>query len=214
MIGFSDRHKTKIKKIYSDEILESKEYSDILNDLMRNMPDSIRKEINLNNLWHIYLAKKYIELNSSIKKIIERWKSVEEKIKIFAEGNLLIAQFMGAKPETSCKNNEIDDDEPKPEFRYNNVLERPVQHWEINIIEVESIYGIKRYSIIYVIPEEMRYHLDWNWLMPVVEKILSQESLKTIKEDLQKSLSKGQIIGVYERVVDYVKNYNKSTKKL
>lgn len=82
------------------------------------------------------------------------------------EGNKLIAEFMGYK---------------KCQFNYGR-YELPFRELENDLINGEKygayfIEGRLRYEFL---PEEMKFHYSWDWLMPVVEKI---ESLTYINDN-------------------------------
>lgn len=60
--------------------------------------------------------------------------------------------------------------------------------------------------------EELRYHLSWDWLMEVVEKIsklpdiYEQESFLLIRDEL----CTGRIRTTHEAVVNFIEDYNKN----
>lgn len=63
------------------------------------------------------------------------------------------------------------------------------------------------------------YHDSWDWLMPVVEKIYSNDEmyLKNLEETSTQFYTGGVKLGtrlnrVYEQVIDYIKWYNKQIK--
>ena len=73
---------------------------------------------------------------------------------------------------------------------------------------------------------DLHYHTSWDWLMPVVDKIVNQTQLfelipQTIKINRQESLfnifqalSTIDIKHVYTAVVEFIKWYNKKIKSL
>ena len=62
-----------------------------------------------------------------------------------------------------------------------------------------------------VVPiNSMKYHTEWNWLMPVVSKILTNENYIDItqRENIMDSLPYGMIKDTYNAVVEFIKWYN------
>ena len=60
--------------------------------------------------------------------------------------------------------------------------------------------------------ETMKFHTDWNWLMEVVEKIISLDNVyaqkkQSILNSLSPSISK-----TYKEVVEFIKYYNDESK--
>ncbi len=62
-----------------------------------------------------------------------------------------------------------------------------------------------------VVPiESMEYHTSWDWLMPVVRKILTNEHYidLTQRENIMGSLPYGIEDDTYDAVVEFIKWYN------
>ncbi len=62
-----------------------------------------------------------------------------------------------------------------------------------------------------VVPiESMEYHTSWDWLMPVVRKILTNENYidLTQRENIMDSLPYGIEDDTYAAVVEFIKWYN------
>ncbi len=118
------------------------------------------------------------------------------------EGNKLIAEFCGLKPQS-----EKDD-------RYFNC---PDRYYKYDIDE----FKITNTST----PDSMLYHKDWNWLMPVLEiieslgytiniiNLYSNEKQIRITNYLGYVCSDikhdSKIIGIFLAVIDFIKWYNK-----
>lgn len=62
--------------------------------------------------------------------------------------------------------------------------------------------------------EDLKYHSDWNWLMPVVSKISETGYAGGIKGDLNYALSIAEIDHVYAAVVEFIEWYNTEMKKI
>lgn len=56
--------------------------------------------------------------------------------------------------------------------------------------------------------EEIEYHISWDWLMPVVEKIAETGIRLGILEGLQQSLITANIEATYKAVVEFIEWYN------
>lgn len=68
-------------------------------------------------------------------------------------------------------------------------------------------------------PEFGRFHLQWDWLMPVVDKIYSNDKmyLKNLEETSTQFYNGGvelstKLNRVYKQVIDYIKWYNEQNK--
>ena len=59
--------------------------------------------------------------------------------------------------------------------------------------------------------DELQFHSEWNWLMPVVSKIARDEEYfeNAFSERLFDIVPFGRIEEVYEVVVEFIKEYNK-----
>lgn len=55
----------------------------------------------------------------------------------------------------------------------------------------------------------LKYHKDWNWLMPVVKKICDTEIPLSKYQTRQFWLNNPDIENVYTQVVEFIKWYNK-----
>lgn len=67
---------------------------------------------------------------------------------------------------------------------------------------------------------ELKYHTSWDWLMPVYDKIATEWSglstkkqgqVKDLKRVLQNRLVLGDINGVWEFCIEFIKWYNTQT---
>tara|TARA_R100001463_G_scaffold30150_1_gene68621 strand:+ start:948 stop:1214 length:267 start_codon:yes stop_codon:yes gene_type:complete len=56
----------------------------------------------------------------------------------------------------------------------------------------------------------IKYHKDWNWLMPVVQKCLDVYHIELMNDDLNFEIydSIGDIKNTYKAVVEFIKQYN------
>ena len=119
------------------------------------------------------------------------------------EKNRLIAQFMGC--------------EPTPD-----ALDRSVLAYYIGdvIINADNSKNENDENVFH--PEDMQFHTDWNWLMPVIRKIeeLGNDVLITTNY-IQISFDEGEqfividdlnikIDSVYNAVVEFIKWYNEN----
>ena len=112
--------------------------------------------------------------------------------------NKLIAEFMGIDTKGMCY--------------YIPEHEKPSNHYE----GMTSTF----------FPDELEYHSSWDWLMPVVEKIMNMD---TSQQRIFVTISGGEvnitvgklsiyqdnfdsITNVYEAVVQFIKWYNKQEK--
>lgn len=137
----------------------------------------------------------------------------------FGEGNELIALFMGAtfNPNWRFLNDNKYDVKPTWEYAMDN---RPT-----------------KYSTMYWGASQMEYHLTWDWIMPVVEKIESMglhfntqkneswidwlgvenENLEFLQqydnEKFEANKGESKIDSVYKTVVQFIKSYNAYQKE-
>ena len=58
-------------------------------------------------------------------------------------------------------------------------------------------------------PDEMKYHKSWDWLMPVVEKCLTTGDRQHFV--INDALLTCNIEEVYKAVVEFIKEYNRTT---
>lgn len=61
-------------------------------------------------------------------------------------------------------------------------------------------------------PDYMKYHLSWDWLMPVVEKCLigeAENSNDTLIKNIYDGLTEIDIASTHIAVVEYIKWYNR-----
>jgi hypothetical protein len=128
------------------------------------------------------------------------------------ENNKLIAEFMGAEIEENYKQYPWtwDDDYPNPRIRIRITL------------PLDTLPKSQKFGVYYV--EGLQYHTDWNWLMPVVEKIdliLPDDNLVTISfnrcliEWFEKGitfegLGNTRIEATYKAVVEFIIFYNEN----
>lgn len=79
-------------------------------------------------------------------------------MKTIVENNRLIAEFMGYKQDAKGKYEIIED------FDIVENIQTYVEDNDYRTVEGGIV-------LVNFLPEEMRYHTSWDWLMPVVEKI-------------------------------------------
>jgi uncharacterized protein YyaL (SSP411 family) len=66
----------------------------------------------------------------------------------------------------------------------------------------------------HIYPDEMRYHISWDWLMPVVEKIMWDNDIEDNEcTNIEEALCDAKIDRVYEAVVEFIKTYNDGTTR-
>lgn len=101
------------------------------------------------------------------------------------EDNKLIAEFMGAKP---------------------LVLGGSTEYEMYGVLDcIEDGVDEKHYYI----DDEMRFHESWDWLMPVVQKCFdTQQPSEGQHYFINESLLTMDIDVVYDRVVEFIKEYN------
>lgn len=77
------------------------------------------------------------------------------------EGNKLIAEWLGYEIDSLAE-----EDEPERYYVYDHIecIADGVDYWETFDQDWTS----------WLYPDQMKFHSDWNWLMPVVEKIIKE----------------------------------------
>jgi hypothetical protein len=106
------------------------------------------------------------------------------------KNNKLIAEFMGAVGT------------PK----YN-----PTE-WDVYITGCLDVDSDDENAQHFYTPDEMKYHTSWDWLMPVVQKCFdAQEPTEGQHYFINESLLTMDIEVVYDRVVEFIKEYNRTT---
>jgi len=80
-----------------------------------------------------------------------------------------------------------------------------------NPIHDATLYQVKEQDNMTYHIDELQYHLSWDWLMPVAEKCLTSDE-KTDGQHyfINDSLLTCNIEVVYDRVVEFIKDYNQS----
>jgi hypothetical protein len=106
--------------------------------------------------------------------------------------NKLIAEFMGAVGT------------PK----YN-----PTE-WDVYITGVLDVDSDHENAQHFYTPDEMKYHTSWDWMMPVVRRIVSDvvpfaRIEDEYREHLMDVVPFARIEDVYEAVVEFINEYNK-----
>ena len=73
-------------------------------------------------------------------------------------------------------------------------------------------YYVKEYnSGEWYLPEEMQYHISWDWLIPVANEIIKSRDEQNANwdlTDLKYSLQTTNIRLVHKSVVEFIKEYN------
>jgi hypothetical protein len=68
-------------------------------------------------------------------------------------------------------------------------------------------YYVKEYnSGVWYLPEEMKYHSSWDWLIPVVNKI--EMECEGVPPQLLDCSLYSEIDEVYQAVIEFIKIYN------
>jgi hypothetical protein len=103
--------------------------------------------------------------------------------------NKLIAEFMGLKPQS----------------------ERDLRYF--NCPDSFYLYDNDHYKITNTCsPDTMEYHSNWNWLMPVVQKIYETGLSGGITYGLREALYTGDIDNVYPEVISILEYLDKKQK--
>ena len=99
--------------------------------------------------------------------------------------NKLIAEFMGVKP---------------------LVLGGSIEYEMYGVLDcIEDFPNEKHFFM----DDEMRFHESWDWLMPVVQKCFdTQQPSEGQHYFINESLLTMDIEVVYDRVVEFIKEYN------
>jgi len=109
------------------------------------------------------------------------------------DANKLIAEFMGAVGT------------PK----YN-----PTE-WDVYITGSLDVDSDDENAQHFYTPDEMKYHTSWDWLMPVVQKCFdTQQPSEGQHYFINESLLTMDIEVVYDRVVEFIKEYNDGWSEL
>lgn len=112
------------------------------------------------------------------------------------KGNKLIAEFMGAKfiyytdNEEEAKNTDKEFVRGTPK----EIFKSCGEWWRCSFNPEEKHFGWK-------FPPDLYYHNDWNWLMPVVSKIISYEIFEEV------SNSEVMLEKIYESIIEVVKYF-------
>lgn len=125
------------------------------------------------------------------------------------ENNKLIAEFMGYKQDAKGKYEIIED------FDIVENIQTYVEDDDYRTV----VGGI---VLVNFLPEEMRFHTSWDWLMPVVEKINETGRFEVNigygrcyitdgEDELTLSMVENQTqYAVYRAVVEFIKWYNEN----
>ena len=75
---------------------------------------------------------------------------------------------------------------------------------------IAEFMGVDPIDIDYAIDEygKLKYHLSWDWLMPVVEKI--EQVHEGVPQELIKLSLFSTIDEVYNAIIEFIKWYNKN----
>ena len=120
------------------------------------------------------------------------------------EGNKLIAEWLGYEIDSLAE-----EDEPERYYVYDHIecIADGVDYWETFDQDWTS----------WLYPDQMKFHSDWNWLIPVVKKITSDDLYLKYKNETSNIVSEGGIyintkfiINTFEDVVDFIKWYNEN----
>ena len=113
--------------------------------------------------------------------------------------NKLIAEFMGGIPSSVP-----------------NLINLPQTVGESSLFCVKGSEGLPSGTYKVERLNELKYNTSWDWLMPVVSKILTNENYIDItqRENIMDSLPYGIEDDTYAAVVEFIKWYNKKVSKM
>lgn len=78
------------------------------------------------------------------------------------------------------------------------------------------LYDFRKLNIgneVFISDVQMKFHTDWNWLMPVIQKINETGYAGGITYELKESLMAVDIGNTYKEVVEFIKWYNEGKTK-
>ena len=140
--------------------------------------------------------------------------------KEIAEGNVLIAEFMGGK--------EVD-------WFAERVILIPHEHQaHLGLPQIISIQNYHTWAKSYIVDMEVKYHSDWNWIMPVYLK--AKEEIKSRRmrgrnnstgnignviihtgsnavKDAGEFILEGKCLEAQQKLVEAIKWYNRTKDK-
>ena len=71
-------------------------------------------------------------------------------------------------------------------------------------LKQEVIYGLNQDD--WYTPDNLNYHLSWDWLMPVVQKI--EQDCEGVPQEMLNISLYSDIKEVYNAVIEFIKNQN------
>jgi len=126
------------------------------------------------------------------------------------EGNVLIAEFMGGK--------EVD-------WFAERVVLIPHEHQaHLGLPQIINMQNYHTWAKSYIVDMEVKYHSDWNWIMPVYLKAKAEIKSKMIKfkhihtgrlavREAGELILEGKCLEASEKLVEAIKWYNKYKDK-
>ena len=96
--------------------------------------------------------------------------------------------------------------------------------WDVYITGVLDVDSDHENAQHFYTPDEMKYHTSWDWMMPVVRRIVSDDVYEAVvefiieldldyeneyREHLMDVVPFARIEDVYEAVVEFINEYNK-----
>tara|TARA_R100001440_G_scaffold1395_1_gene4638 strand:+ start:269 stop:577 length:309 start_codon:yes stop_codon:yes gene_type:complete len=101
------------------------------------------------------------------------------------------------------------------DLRSKDAIESSKQHdIDMDNILIAEFMGVDQVDIDYAFNEhgQLKYHLSWNWLMPVANEIIKSRDEQNADwdlTDLKYALCTTNIEWVYKAVVEFIKDQNK-----
>lgn len=114
------------------------------------------------------------------------------------ESNKLIAEFMGFLPATL-----------EEQIAWLSTSERGLKKMRENNPEyIPTHFNNDKSQVLF--DDTMQYHISWDWLMPVVEKICAMDNAmaREVTRTFGAPLNIGNIEIIYESVVEFIKWWN------